>query len=175
VKKLHRSHGTGVFDPRSFKRLGDNVVFESGVLVFHPETIEIDENVYIGHQTILKGYYLGSMKIGSGTWIGQQAFFHSAGTIEIGRDVGIGPGVKILTSAHDLDCHTIGESIMEAPLKFAAVLLEDGCDIGAGAIILPGVRIGKEAQVGAGAVVTRDVAARAVVVGVPARVLRHPG
>ena len=173
--KAHRSHGTGEFDPLDFKRLGDNVVFENGVLVFHPETIEIESNVYVGHQTILKGYYLGTMKIGSGTWIGQQAFLHSAGGIEIGRDVGIGPGVKILTSAHDLAQRPIGESIMQAPLKFAPVVLEDGCDIGAGAIILPGVRIGREAQVGAGAVVTRDVNLFDVVAGVPARVLHHPG
>jgi acetyltransferase-like isoleucine patch superfamily enzyme len=48
-----------------------------------------------------------------------------------------------------------------------------GASIGAGAVILPGVRIGERAMVGAGAVVTRDVPSDVVVVGNPARVVRH--
>ena len=44
---------------------------------------------------------------------------------------------------------------MKGALEFAPVVLEDGCDLGVGAIILPGVTVGKGAQVGAGAVVTR--------------------
>ncbi|MCS6914560.1 MAG: hypothetical protein NZ890_15130 [Myxococcota bacterium] len=62
---------------------------------------------------------------------------------------------------------------MRGALQFAPVRLCDGCDIGIGAIILPGVTVGEGAQVGAGAVVTRDVPARAVVAGNPARVLRQ--
>jgi acetyltransferase-like isoleucine patch superfamily enzyme len=58
------------------------------------------------------------------------------------------------------------------PERWAETVLESGCSIGAGAVILPGVRIGRGALVGAGAVVTRDVAAGKVVVGNPARVLR---
>ena len=57
VRPTRRSHGTGAFTPDQFARLGDNVVFEAGVLVFHPETIEIGAEVYVGHQTILKGYH----------------------------------------------------------------------------------------------------------------------
>ena len=96
-----RSHGTGEFSPEQFAALGEGVVFEPGVLVFHPETISLGDRVYVGHNAILKGYYKGEMRIGEGTWIGQQCFFHSAaGGITIGRNVGIGPAVKILTSAH---------------------------------------------------------------------------
>jgi acetyltransferase-like isoleucine patch superfamily enzyme len=61
----------------------------------------------------------------------------------------------------------------QQPQKWLETVLEAGCSIGAGAVILPGLRIGRGAMVGAGAVVTRDVAAGAVVVGNPARVLRH--
>ena len=64
------------------------------------------------------------------------------------------------------------QPIMKGALHFAPVTLDDGCDIGVGAVILPGVTIGRGAQVGAGAVVTSDVAAYAVVAGNPARVLR---
>ena len=167
---MGKSHGTGEFSPSQLARLGENVVFETGVLVFHPENIEIGNNVYIGHQTILKGYYRNRMTIGDGTWIGQQCFFHSAGGLAIGRNVGIGPGVKIVTSAHRLD--ELDRPILHSTLDFAPVVIEDDGDIGVGAVILPGVRIGRGAQVGAGSVVDSDVPPNAVVAGVPARLIR---
>src|SRR5438067_2074815 len=104
---MPRSHGTGEFTLAQFARLGKNVVLEAGILVFHPENIDIGDDVYVGHQTILKGYYKNKMTIGAGTWIGQQCFFHSAGGLTIGCHVGIAPAVKILTSAHALDDLTI--------------------------------------------------------------------
>jgi acetyltransferase-like isoleucine patch superfamily enzyme len=55
--------------------------------------------------------------------------------------------------------------------KHLPILLKSGCYIGVGAIILPGVTVGHNAVVGAGAVVTRDVPDNATVVGVPARVV----
>ena len=57
--KEPRSHGSGQFVAGDFKSLGKNVIFEAGVLVFHAENIIISDSVYIGHQTILKGYYKG--------------------------------------------------------------------------------------------------------------------
>ena len=165
-----RSHGTGAFTPADFRVCGADVVFEPGVLVFHPETIEIGDRVYVGHQTILKGYYRGRMLIGAGTWIGQQCFFHSAGELVIGADVGIGPAVKILTSTHADPGRD--RPLMAGAIQFAPVCIGDGADIGIGAIILPGVTIGRGVQVGAGAVVTRDLPDYAVAAGVPARVLR---
>ena len=44
-----KSHGSGEFTRKQFRRLGKNVIFEFGVLAFHPENIEIGDNVYIGH------------------------------------------------------------------------------------------------------------------------------
>ncbi len=167
------SHGTGEFDPSRLGACGEHVVFEPGVLVFHPENVFIGRNVYVGHQAILKGYHRNRMVIGDDTWIGQQCFFHSAGGIVIGRGVGIGPGVRILTSYHQDP--GIDRPIMEGPLIFAGVEIGDGSDVGVGAVIMPGVKIGRGVQVGAGAVVTRDVPDFRVVAGVPARVLRIRG
>lgn len=167
---MARSHGAGQFEPGDFAALGAGVVFEPGVLVFHPENIEIGDDVYIGHNAILKGYYNNKMVIGAGTWIGQQCFFHSAGGISIGRNVGIGPAVKIITSYHAEE--GVEKPILHSRVEFAPVVIEDDGDIGVGAIILPGVTVGRGAQIGAGAVVTRDVPAYAVAAGVPARVLR---
>ncbi len=174
MRPAPRSHGSGEFVRSSLGQCPDSVMIESGVLIFHPENVYLGERVYVGHRAILKGYYKNELRVGSGTWIGQEVFFHSAGGIEIGNDVGIGPRVMILTSAHELPAQPDGSSvpILHRPIGFAKVTLEDGCDIGVGAILLPGVTIGRNAQVGAGAVVTHSVAARTIVAGNPARVIR---
>ena len=146
------------------------MVFERDVYVFHPENIEIGDNVYVGHGTFLKGYHNSLMVIGDNTWIGQACFLHSGGGLRIGNNVGIGPCVKILTHQHR-------EQERDRPIvfceqEFQAVVVDDDGDIGIGAIIMPGVTIGRGAIVGAGAVVTHDVAPYTVVAGVPARVIR---
>jgi acetyltransferase-like isoleucine patch superfamily enzyme len=114
-----KSHGTGL-SPWAFKARGDNVVIEGGVLVFHPENISLGENIYVGHQSILKGYYRNEMFIEDGCWIGQQCFFHSAGGLFIGKQVGIGPGVRILTSQHDV-YQNREMPILHRPITFAPV------------------------------------------------------
>lgn len=50
---MHKSHGNGEFTIEQFKKIGNNVIFEKGVLVFHPENIELGDDIYIGHQAIL--------------------------------------------------------------------------------------------------------------------------
>ena len=169
---MARSHGTGAVDPGRMARCGVGVVFEPGALVFHPEHIELGDDVYVGHYAILKAYHQNWLRIGDRSWIGQGAFLHAAGGLEIGARVGIGPGVKIITSSHEL---VPGETtpVMDGALQLAPVVLEDGCDVGVGAVILPGVRVGRGAVIGAGAVVTRDVPGGAVVAGSPARVMRY--
>jgi carbonic anhydrase/acetyltransferase-like protein (isoleucine patch superfamily) len=168
--KTPASHGKGEINIADFKHFGNGIVMEEGVLVFHPDTITLNDKVYVGHNTILKGYYKGEMHIGEGTWIGQNCFFHSAGGIFIGKAVGIGPGVKILTSFHtDINPEI---PVMHNPLEFGRVEIMDGADIGVGTIILPNVTIGEGAIVGAGSVVTRSVEAYSVYAGSPARLLR---
>lgn len=166
----YRSAGSGAVDRKSFAAIGSNVVLEAGVMVFHPENISLGENIYVGHQTILRGYYRNRLVIGDNTWIGQHCFIHSAGGVTIGRNVGIGPGVKILSSFHQEEGTDV--PILFSELSFASVTIDDDCDLGTGSIILAGVHIGRGVQVGAGAVVTHDVPDNAVVAGVPAEILR---
>jgi acetyltransferase-like isoleucine patch superfamily enzyme len=168
---MMRTHGTGQFTRDQLRRCPDSVVLEPGVLVFHPENVSLDEDVYVGHQAILKGYFKNELRVGAGSWIGQGAFLHAAGGLTVGKRVGIAPHVCILTSIHADPGRDL--PIMDGALEFAAVTLEDGCDIGINATLLPGVTVGRGAQVGAGAVVTRDVPPHAVVAGNPARVLRQ--
>ena len=89
----------------------------------------------------------------------------TAGTV-IEDDVFVGPGVT-LTNDNTMGRHAPGPP--DAPT------LRRACRVGGGAVICPGIEIGEEAFVGAGAVVTEDVPARAVVVGVPAKQIREVG
>jgi len=82
-------------------------------------------------------------------------------------DVFLAPGV-VTTNDHSMTRHPRGEPIR-------GPLLRRACRIGGAAVLLPGVEIGEEAFVAAGAVVTRDVPPRAVVMGVPAREVREVG
>ncbi len=166
----YRSHGDGSIDRSAFGAIGDDVIFEAGVMVFHPGQIRLGSNIYVGHQTILKGYHRNLLEIGDNSWIGQQCFIHSAGGVIIGANVGIGPGVKIISSYHEDEGSD--RPIMAGDIVFAPVSIGDGCDLGVGAIILPGVSIGKGCQIGAGAVVSRDVPDYSIAAGVPARVTR---
>ena len=163
-----------MWSPDDLGAFGDGSVLEDDVLVFHPGHVEIGAGVYVGHRAILKGYHVNRLVIGDGTWIGEQCFLHAAGGIEIGRNVGIGPGVRIITSSHDEQGREV--PILHSRIVVAAVVVEDDADIGVASVVLPGVTIGRGAQIGAGAVVTRDVPPYAVAAGVPARVLRYrPG
>jgi acetyltransferase-like isoleucine patch superfamily enzyme len=166
-----RSRGTGAIDRALFRALGEHVIFEHGALAFHPENITIGSNVYVGHYSILSGYYKNEMRIGSDVWIGQHCFLHSAGGLVIEDGVGIGPGVKITSARH---CEEGGDGpITAVALEFLPVVLGAGCNIGVGAVILPGVTIGRCAQIGAGAVVTKAIPDNAIASGVPARVSRY--
>jgi len=111
---------------------------------------------------ILKSYKPDDIVIGKGTWIGAFCYLNGYGGIELGRCVGIGPHCTILSSEHDLYAD-VDRPIIHAPLKVGKVTLKDGCDIGAGCVILPGVTVGFGAMVAAGMVVREDVEDYAVV------------
>jgi acetyltransferase-like isoleucine patch superfamily enzyme len=162
-----KSYGTGRVDRTKFATIGRDVVLEEGVLVFKPERIRLGSNIYVGHYAVLRGFDINEMVIGDDTWIGQFCYLNSAGGIEIGRRVGVGPGVKIMSSRHGEEGRSL--PVLMCDIEFAKVTIEEGSDIGIGAIILPGVTVGRGAIVGAGAVVTRDVEPFSVVAGVPAR------
>ncbi|WP_236657914.1 acyltransferase [Limnohabitans sp. TS-CS-82] len=83
----------------------------------------------------------------------------------IGDDVFIGPNA---TFSNDLYPRS-----KQYPTKFSGVTINNGASIGANATLLPGITIGERSMVGAGAVVTKDVPARAVVVGNPAKIVRY--
>lgn len=88
--------------------------------------------------------------------------------VYIGNHAMIGPNVQIYTAAHELQAEARNQGWEVAK----SITIEDNVWIGGSAILLPGVRIGENAVVGAGAVVSRNVPANTVVAGNPARVIR---
>jgi maltose O-acetyltransferase len=91
--------------------------------------------------------------------------------VTIGNDVQIGPNVQLLTASHPLDADR-RRAKWEASKP---IVIGDNVWLGGGVIVLPGVTIGEDSVVGAGAVVTRDVPAGVVAVGNPARIIRALG
>jgi acetyltransferase-like isoleucine patch superfamily enzyme len=144
-------------------QVGPNVIFK------HPETMEFGDAVFIGAQAMIQGRYDGTCKIGNHVWIGPQAYF-DARAIELEDYVGWGPGAKVLGSAHTGD--PVDAPIIATSLVIKPVRIGFGADVGMNAAILPGVHVGANAIVGAGAVVTQDVPEYAIVAGVPAKFLR---
>jgi UDP-3-O-[3-hydroxymyristoyl] glucosamine N-acyltransferase len=104
-----------------------------------------------------------------GTRIGARVLIQSDVYVTAGMvvedDVFIGPGV-VTTNDDSMGRHPRGEQLRGAVLRRA-------CRVGGGAVLVPGIEVGEEAFVAAGAVVTRDVGPREVVMGVPARVVRR--
>jgi len=151
------------------RKFGNNVRIAGGVHFRHLETFEIGDGVFIGAQVFIQGRFDGNTKIGNHVWIGPQAYF-DARDLVLEDYVGWGPGAKVLGSAHT--GVPIDQPVIETDLEIRPVRVEAWADIGTASVILPGVTVGKGSIVGAGAVVTRDVAPFAIVAGVPARFLR---
>lgn len=166
LAKKKISQGNGSFKRTDFKEIGEHVIIEKGVEVYNPQNIKLGNNIYIGHKTVLKSYHFKEMEIGDNTRIGRECLFHSAGGIKIGKSVGIGHRVSILTSQHRSEFIEI--PLLFSPLEFKPVEIEEGSEIGIGAIILPGVKIGKGSIVHAGAVVGVNVPEFEIWGGVPA-------
>ena len=112
----------------------------------------------------LSGACVNRMKIGKNVFINSNLLAMARGGITIGNGARIAANVQLISNNHDpydLDI-----------LTCKPVVIGDFAWIGAGATVLPGVRVGRHAVVGAGAVVTHDVPDYAVAVGNPARVTR---
>jgi acetyltransferase-like isoleucine patch superfamily enzyme len=151
------------------RRFGHGVRIGRGALAKHLETFEIGDGVFVGEQSFIQGRFDGTCRIGSHSWLGPQSYF-DARALVIEDSVGWGPGARVLGSEHT--GLPIDVPIIQTDLRIEPVRICEWADVGTGAVIMPGVTVGRAAIVGAGAVVTRDVAAFAIVAGVPARFVR---
>ena len=109
--------------------------------------------------------------IGDGTYVGPHCILGAGGGITMGRDVTLGAYVQLLAENHVFTDPCLLAN--EQGVSRRGIVIEDGCWLGNGVIVLDGVRIGERAVIGAGSVVTKSVLAAAVAVGNPACVIRE--
>lgn len=111
-----------------------------------------------------------NLVVGRGVWkslfLSGNCYIQAGNGVQIGDDTIFAPGVRIVSANHD-------PYDLRHWLPGPSVQIGSRCWLGANAVILPGVKIGDGAVVGAGAVVSCDVPPRSVVVGNPARVFRY--
>jgi acetyltransferase-like isoleucine patch superfamily enzyme len=166
---------TATREPLAPTVIGDGTIVSTGAIVFAGaqigggcilgdqscvrERVVIADDVVVGRGSLVEN----DTTIGSGTRIQAGAYVTAYSTLE--EDVFIAPCV-VTTNDNFMGRTERRKELMRGPT------IRRGARIGGGAIICPGLEIGEEAFVGAGAVVTKDVPPRKLVVGNPARVLR---
>ena len=106
-------------------------------------------------------------RIGKNVFVNHGCSFLDLGGITIEDDVLIGPQVKLVTENHPVD------PANRKSLDLKSIVVKKNAWIGAGAVILPGVSIGENSIVAAGAVVTQDVPSNTIVGGVPAKHIKN--
>lgn len=111
-------------------------------------------------------WIIGEPEIGPGTWVGAFTVLDGSGGLRIGAGCDVSCGVQVYTHNTTRRCVS-GRA--HPDVDRAPVTIGDRVFLGANAVVLMGVTIGDEAVIGAGAVVTKDVPARTMVTGVPAR------
>ena len=162
-------------DPLPPARIGDGTVISTGAIVFAGATVgagcivgdqscirervDMADNCILGRGSLIEN----DTTVGKGTRIQAEAYITAYSTLE--EDVFIAPCV-VTTNDNFMGRTERRKKLMKGPT------IRRSARVGGGAVICPGVEIGEEAFVGAGAVVTKDVPARKLVVGSPARVLR---
>ncbi len=133
---------------------------------------ELIESNIDGSTRIFAPFYTNfgrHIKLGKNVFINHACTFLDLGGIIIEDDVQIGPKVNLITENHPLDPND------RKSLDLGKIVIRRNAWLGAACTILPGVTIGENSVVAAGAVVTKDVPDNTVVVGIPAKVVREIG
>jgi acetyltransferase-like isoleucine patch superfamily enzyme len=160
-----------------------------------PPALVIEDGAQIGAQTIV----FAGAHIGTGAIVGDQAYVRERSRVGAGSVVGratavdndviIGTGVRLQSNVYVTAFSLLEDDVFVGPCAMTTnddtmgrlrpgeamrgATLRRACRVGGGAVLVPGVEVGEEAFVAAGAVVTNDVAPRALVMGVPARAVRR--
>lgn len=155
---LSRIHETAVVDPRASVGANSQIWHHAQVR----EHASLGENCIIG-----KGAYIDiGVSIGDNCKIQNYALVY--GGVTLGNGVFIGPSAILTNDRYPRAITPDGILKSADDWEHGAIEIEDGVSIGAGAVIVAGIRIGQFAMIGAGSVVTHDVPEHALVIGSPA-------
>jgi acetyltransferase-like isoleucine patch superfamily enzyme len=171
-------------DPVAFSRpvglaqLGSDSLFAEPYVIRSPHRVHVGSNVRIEQNSFLSVVedhegvkFDPALRIGDWTVIGSDLLLHCTGGIDIGERVAIAARVYIGDSFRDYGDPYVAPRDMPIAEPIP-IRICDGAFVGTGSAILPGVTIGERAIVAAGSVVTRDIPARSIAFGNPARVVR---
>lgn len=166
-------------------KIGPHVSLGYGSSIYSPNynNIKIGDFVRIGSYTIISldklkignattignfvSIFTGNINIGENVYIEKYVSIDGRGGVIIEDNVEIGAGTRITTHDASYSCVFQGYPITEEPVKLCK-----NSWIGTSVVILPGITVGERAVVGAGAVVTKDIPPKTVVVGIPARPIK---
>ena len=173
-QKQYRERYSSIEESKYQIIIGKNVLIRTGVTIYFGT--KIGDNCWINHNATIRQDVNISENTSIGSYtncensvsIGKRCVIHNLTQIAaktiIESYVFIGPGVTFTNSAID--------HLRDIPPTILATKLRLGCAIGGGVTICPGIEIGREAIVGAGSVVTKDVSPRIIVVGNPAKKIK---
>jgi acetyltransferase-like isoleucine patch superfamily enzyme len=181
------------FYPRLFKQFGRGVIIGRNVVFRHPRLISLGDNVTIDDNCLLDGRGAGvsglilensvlinrncmilaksgSIKFGRRTSIGSNAVIVSMGAVELGEAVLLAGGCYLSAGAYKIDAM---QPVMDQEAYTTGpIRIGDNSWLGTRVTVLDGVTIGKNAVIGACALVNKDIPDRAVAVGTPAKIIR---
>ncbi len=132
-----------------FKKMGKNVTILENVKFIEPSNISIDDNAGIGYR----------------------CFIEATGEVKIGKWVRIGPNVSFFTTNHNYIKKDI--KIKHQGYTTGSIIIENDVWIGANVTILPNVKIGEGAVIGAGSIVSKNIDSFTIVAGNPAKVIKY--
>jgi acetyltransferase-like isoleucine patch superfamily enzyme len=159
-------------NPRT--RFGKNCTVAATAIFYRGGDIIFGDHCLIGHGVLLMpGTGDGVIQFGSESTIHPYSIIAGTGGVYIGNGVRIAGHAVIMSHNHNFD--RVDIPIWQQGITCAPIHIEDDVWLGARVTVLPGVRIGTGAVIGAGAVVTEDIPARAIAVGIPARVVKYRG
>lgn len=144
-----------------------NCLSADGVIIGSHTTI--DQDLWLHCGGVVDNYSHGFFYVGECSYVGCKAVMGAGGGITIGNYVLIGQCVNIHSENHIY--HDPDRLIREQGVTYKGVIIEDDVWIGSKVTILDGVKIGRGAVIGAGAVVTRSIRPYSIAVGVPAKII----
>jgi acetyltransferase-like isoleucine patch superfamily enzyme len=160
-----------------FKSIGARTILRNPLLVSHPEYIQLGCRVSIRDgvrlEVIPRDGHTPELSVGDQTLIEQDVHIVCHHRVRIGANVSITARCAIVDVTHPIpDASWEGNMGSRIQDDEAEVIIEDGVFLGVGTVVLPNVRIGKGAVIGANSVVAKDIPPFAIAAGAPAKVLR---
>lgn len=154
-------------------QIGDDVSIRTNCTIY--EDVTLASKVRFGHNVMVRE----DVTVGAGTLLGTNSVID--GHCKIGSNVSIQSGVYVCTYTEIEDFVFMGPNcvmtndkyVMQSPYKLKGPILRRGVSVGANALIMPGVEVGAGSVIGSGAVVTKKVPRRVIVLGVPGRIWKN--